>query len=82
MWVSVTVNNFIVLVLHLQIGFNHDDLINLIDLIDSDVEKLSTGEEVACYTLVTLNKVIEKGNNNTNYEISMIVLCFNIKLCS
>ena len=45
-WDSVLVKNFIVPVLHLQIGIGNDVLSKLLDLLDSDVEKLSTGEEV------------------------------------
>ena len=60
MWYSVPVKNFIVPVLHLQIGLGNDDLNKFIDFIDSDVEKLSTGEEVVRNMLVTLNQVIEK----------------------
>ena len=33
---------------------------NLLDFIDSDVEKLSTGESITRNTLVTLNQVIAK----------------------
>ena len=58
--VSVPEKNFIVLVNHPQLGIYNDDLINIIDLIDSDVTKLSTGEEVACNKLVTLNQAIAK----------------------
>ena len=39
MWYSVPVKNFIVPVLHLQIGLGNDVLNNLIDFIDSDVIK-------------------------------------------
>ena len=60
MWDSVSVINFIVPVLHLQIGIGNDVLNNLLDLIDSDVEKLYTGEELAHNKLVTLNQVITK----------------------
>ena len=52
--------NFIVPVIHLQIGIVNDVLSKLIDIINSDVEKLSTGEEVARNTLVKLNQVITK----------------------
>ena len=58
MWDSVSVINFIVPVLHLQIGIGNDVLNNLLDFIDSDVEKLYTGEELAHNKLVTLNQVI------------------------
>ena len=44
MWDSVPVKNFIVPVLHLQIGLVNDFLINLNEFVDSDVEKLSKGE--------------------------------------
>ena len=60
MWDSVSVKNFIVPVLHLQIGIENDVLNNLTNLIDSDVEKLSKGEEVACNAMVILNQVIVK----------------------
>ena len=60
MWGSVPVKNSIVPVLHLQIGIRNDVLSNLLVFIDSDVEKLSTGEEVAYSKLVTVNKVISK----------------------
>ena len=58
MWYSVPVKNFIVPVLHIQTGLVSYVLNNLLDLIDSDVEKLSTGGEVAHNTLVTLSQVI------------------------
>ena len=57
-WDSVPVKNFIVPVLHIQIGLGNYFLKNLLDYIDSDVQKLSTGEEVARNTLVTVNQVI------------------------
>ena len=60
MWVVVPVKNFVVLVLHLQLGLQNYALINIIDLIDSYMKNLSTGEEVACNTLVILNQAIEK----------------------
>ena len=60
MWEIVQVKNFIVLVLHIQIGLSNDVLSNLLDFIDSGAEKLSTGEEVARNTLVTVNQVITK----------------------
>ena len=41
-------------------GLENYVLNNLIDFIDSDVEKLSTGEEAACNTMVTLNQVVAK----------------------
>ena len=44
MWDSVPVKNFIVPVLHLQIGIGNDVLSNLLDLVKSDVDKLSTGD--------------------------------------
>ena len=64
MWYSVTVKNFIVPVINLQIGLGNDFLNNLLYFIDSDVEKLSTGEEVAHNTLVTLKQVIAKIRQN------------------
>ena len=57
---SVTVKNFTFPVFHLQIGLGNDVLSNLLDSIDSGVEKLSIREEVAHNTLVTVNKVITK----------------------
>ena len=45
-WNSVPAKNFIVPVIYLQIGLGNYVLNNLIYLIDSDAEKLSTGEEV------------------------------------
>ena len=60
MWDSVPVKSFIVPVFHLQIGLINDFLKNLLDFIDSDVEKLSTGEEGARNTLVTLNQFTTK----------------------
>ena len=44
MWDGVPVKNFIPPVLHLQIGLGNDILRNLLYFIDSDMEKLSTGE--------------------------------------
>ena len=41
-WDSVPVKNFIVSVIHLQIGLRNIFLRNLLDLIDSDVDKIST----------------------------------------
>ena len=57
---SVPVKNFIVPFLHIQICLKNYSLSNLIDFIDSDVEKLSTGEEVDRNTLMILNQVIAK----------------------
>ena len=51
--------NFIVPVINLQIGLGKNVSRNLIGFIDSDTEKLSTGEEVARNTLVTVNQVIK-----------------------
>ena len=51
---------FIVSVLHLQIGLVNDVLRYLLGFIESDVEKLYTGEEVACNTLVTVNRFFSK----------------------
>ena len=56
--------NFVVPVLHIQIGIGNDVLNNFLDFIDSDVEKLSTGTEVVRNTLVTLNQVIAKIQQN------------------
>ena len=55
MWDSVPVKNFIVPVLHLQIGIGNDVLSNLLDLVKSDVDKLSTGEEEFNNILVKVN---------------------------
>ena len=60
MWESVPVKNFIVTVLHLQIGIGNDVLNELLDFIDSDVDEVSTGDEVARNTLVTLNQITAK----------------------
>ena len=57
---SFLVKNFIFPVLHIQIGHGNDILRNLLDFIEYDVEKLSTGEEGYFNTLVTLNQVIKK----------------------
>ena len=68
MWDSVPVKNFILPLLHIQIGLGNDVLNRLLDLIDSDVEKLSTSKEVACNTLETLNQVAAK---NTAKPLNM-----------
>ena len=52
--------NFIVTVPHIKIGIGNDILNKLLDFIDSDVEKLFTGEEVTRITLATVNQVIVK----------------------
>ena len=64
MWDSVPLKKNIVLVLHLQIGLGNYFKNNLIDLFDSDVEKLSSGEELAGNTLVTWNQFIAKIRQN------------------
>ena len=56
--------NFIVPVLHIQIGLVNDFLNDLLYFIESDADKLSKGEEVARNTLVTLNQVIAKRRQN------------------
>ena len=61
---SIPVKNFIVPVLHRQIGLGNDVLNNFLDFIDYDLENLSTGEEVDRNTLVTLNQVIVKRQQN------------------
>ena len=43
-WKSVPVKNFIVPLIHLQIGLGNYVLNNLLDFIDSGVENLSKGE--------------------------------------
>ena len=58
MWDSIPVKKFIVKVIHIQIGLGNNVLKKLLDFIESDVEKLSTVEEVAHNTLVTLNQSI------------------------
>ena len=63
MWDSVPVKIFIVLILHLQIGLGND-VLKILDFIDSDAEKFSTDEEVDRNTLVTLNQVITKRHQN------------------
>ena len=60
MWNSVTVKNFGVPVIHIQIGLENDFLNNLLSFVDSDVDKLYTSEEVTRTTLVALNQVIAK----------------------
>ena len=60
MWESASVKDFIVPVLHLQIGLGNYVLNKLLDFIESDLEKLSIAEEVDHNTLVTWNQVIEK----------------------
>ena len=60
MWGSVPVNNFIVPFIHIQIGLGNYVLSNLLDFVECDVEKLSTGEEVSRNTLVTVNQVISR----------------------
>ena len=60
MWDSVPVKNFVFPILCLQIGLVNDVLNNLLGFFNSDVDKLSTGEEVARNTLVILNQVIAK----------------------
>ena len=59
-WKSVPVKNFIVPLIHLQIGLGNYVLNKLLDFIESDLEKLSIDEEVDHNTLVTWNQVIEK----------------------
>ena len=44
MWDSVPVKDFIVPVLHLQIFLGNNFLNNLLDIIESDVDKLSRGK--------------------------------------
>ena len=60
MWENVPVKSFIFPVLHLQIGLWNYILSNLINLIDSGVEMLSTGEGLARNTLVTVKQVVAK----------------------
>ena len=79
---SVTVKNFTFPVFHLQIGLGNDVLSNLLDSIDSGVEKLSIREEVAHNTLVTLNQFTLKFGKTAKYGMSMMVLCCNTKVYS
>ena len=58
MWYIVPVKNFIVPVLNLQIDLGNYFSNNLLCDIDSDVEKLSTGEEFSCHKLSTVNQLI------------------------
>ena len=60
MWGSVPVKTFIVQFLHIQRIIKNDALSNINYFIDSDMEKLSTGEEVDQHTLVKLNQFNEK----------------------
>ena len=64
MWDSILVKNFIVPVLRLQIYLGNDVLNNLIDFIDYDVDTLYIGEEMAHITLVILNQVVAKIQQN------------------
>ena len=64
MWDSVSVKNFIVPVLHIQIDLGNDFLKRLLDFIEYYLEKLYTGEEVACNTLVTLKQSTTKRRQN------------------
>ena len=59
-WDSVPMNNFIVPVLHIQIGRGYNILINHLDFVNSDVDRLSTVEEVAHNTMMTVNQVNAK----------------------
>ena len=70
------VKNFIFSVLHLQIGLGNYFLRNLLYLVDSDVENLSTGEEVAHNILVTVNQVVSKSQKerqiwDVNYGVML-----------
>ena len=60
MWDIVPLKKIIFPVLHIQIGLVNYVKENLLDFVDSDVEKLSIGEEVPRNTLLTLNQVISK----------------------
>ena len=71
-WDSVPVKNFIFPVLHLRIVMGND-VKKFLDIIDSDVENLSIGEEVARNTLLTLNQVITKIRKNAKYGLSIMV---------
>ena len=52
--------NFIVTFIYIQTGLVNDVLSRLLDFVYYAVEKLYTGEEVAHNTLVTVNQVIIK----------------------
>ena len=78
------VKNFIFSVLHLQIGLGNYFLRNLLYSVDSDVENLSTGEEVARNTLLTLNQVITKIRKKrqiwaVNYGLMLLCKAMQIK---
>ena len=59
-WYSVLLNNSIVLVINIQIVIGNYILSKLIYFIDSDVDKLSKIEEVACNTLMVFIQVFVK----------------------
>ena len=75
MWGSVPVNNFIVPFIHIQIGLGNYVLIKLFGLVNYNVEKLCTGEEVDRNTMVTVNQVIEKKGKTSKYGMSIVVFC-------
>ena len=60
MWDSIPVKNLIVPAIHPPIGLRNYILRNILGFVDSDVEKLSKCEEVSHSTLVTVNQVIAK----------------------
>ena len=63
-WGSLPENNFIVPVLHLQIGLGNYAFKNLLCFLNSGAEKLSMGEELYRNTLVTVNQLISKGQKD------------------
>ena len=60
MWGSVPVKESIVPDIRIKIGLGKYALINLPYFVDSDVDRLSTGEEVAHHTLVKVYQLIVK----------------------
>ena len=64
MWDSIPVKNLIVPAIHPPIGLRNYILRNLLGFVDSDVEKLSKREEVSHSTLVTVNQVIAKSQQD------------------
>ena len=60
LWDSIPVKNFIFPALHIKIGLGKYVLSNILGFVSYDMDRLFTGEEVACKTLMTLNQVIEK----------------------
>ena len=80
MWGSVPFKNFVIPFLRLQASLGGDVLSNIFYLFDYKMDKLSTDEEVARTTLVTLDQVTEKYNKTTKFGTSMIVLFHDTKI--